>query len=626
MSYANKRHSPYIDINSFLGFLEKYAIHVSREQPEWKKWTSDVAVKFYSELPPLIEAQKCEVADDNRHILMLDFYAELINPFYKDIDKNADTPFPDEKSLGVALPDNEYHILSIKEDLAGYMQKPPDSVMPLVKIIFPNDIPPAFVLAAAVPRPLMDASLLKLRNFLRTQNNKDFFLRRLLPQMRGREGLLRDAINMLEIRPLDCILQIQNAAEFTCLFWASFCSTVKNELRKKKEFLSIDIAAFQAVYIIEAFSAVFKDTVTKKKERDQALKALETKLDQPPYLYTMGEILKFTDGSGHSLLGQYSEDDLRNYLNSKSTASNAGELADLLIYRNKKGEQIFINKQKVFPLCAHLSGEARIQVRKAVGNRWSRILRDFKREPAMEQDDEFNQLLTKYTVQFVPTFMSFLRDKKTFLVQCEIEQSQRGVPLSLRFYSREGNLLPMGTLLMISRKDLLTDTRILLPIWYSIPILTPILAFFRRMVSGGKKQAVPEDTVPEEPSPSPEEKVQVQSQAQEIKAVAGKIIQKFSVDGKSPGAVMADLENSWQTLLDKESKKHLITDIKSLIRDRLRRTLRLKLNQKITVKTIEELAVSIYVEFPAMKQLGDENSITTYIKLYMAKLLLEIKL
>jgi hypothetical protein len=623
MLYANKRHSPYVDINPFLVFLEKYAVNVSRERPEWKKWTSDVTVKFYSELPPLIEAKKCAVVDDNRRILMLDFYVELINPAYRDMDKNADIPFPDETSLGIVLPDEECRLLSIKEEMAGYMQKPQDTVMPIIKIVFPDNVPPALVLSSAVPRPLLDASLLKIRNFLRTQNNKDFFQRRLLPQMHGKESFLRDALNMLEIRPLDCILQIQNAAEFTCYFWSSFCSAVKTELRKKKEFLSIDIAAFQAVYIVEAFSAIFKETVTKKKEREQALKALETKLDRPPYLFTMEEIFKFTDNSGHSLLGQYSETDLENYLNSGSTAANAGELARLLIYRNKKGEQIFINKQKVLPLCVHLLGDVRSHVRKAIGSRWSHLLRDFRKEPAMGNNEEFDQLLTKYTTQLAPNLMSLLRDKKTFLVQCETERSQGGVPLTAQFYAREGTLLPMGTLLMISRKDLLTDTRILLPIWYSIPILTPILAFFKRIRAGGKKTAAPYEEIPGETSHSPGGKVLSQEQA--IKTAAGQIVQKLSGNGKSPDASMTALENSWHTLLDRESKKHLIADVKSLVRDRLRRTLRLNLNQKISVQTIEDLAVSIYTEAPALKQLGDEDSITTYIKLYIAKLLLAIK-
>jgi hypothetical protein len=622
--YADKRHSPYIDVKAFLVFFEKYANHVSREQPEWKKWAADVAARFYDNLVPLVEAQKCEVLDDKRRILMLDFYAERLNPSYTDDDKAASLPFPDEASLGLVLPDEECRILNIGEDLAGYMQKPQTTVMPVIKLVFPDNIPSALVLATAIPRPLLDAALVKIRNFLRTQNNKSFFQRRLLPQMQGKENLLKDALNMVEMRPLDCILQIQSATDFTGYFWTSFCFAVKSELKRKEDFLSIDIAALQAVYIIDAFSTLFKEVMIAKRQKEQALKALETAMDQPPYLYTIEEILKFTDSSGNSLLGQYTEEDLQNYINSSSTAANTEELANLLIYRNKKGERIFINKHKVFPLCARLSGEARNQVKKAIGLRWSRLLRNFEKEPAMKNDAEFNKLLVQYTSQFVPNLLSLLRDKKTFLVQCETERPQKGIPLTARFYTPDGTLLPMGTLLMINRRDLLTDTRILLPIWYSIPVMSALFAFFKHLFENGKKKAPLAERRAERTSRSEGEKARSQEQA--IKAVSAQILQKLPSGGKNPEASMAALEKKWHTLLEGKAKQQLITDIKALIRDRLRRILRLKLNQKISAQIIEELAVSIYAEAPALQQLGDKESITTYIKLYCAKLLLTIKL
>ncbi|MDR2070351.1 MAG: hypothetical protein LBP81_02895 [Treponema sp.] len=549
---------------------------------------------------------------------MVDFYAALLNPIYKDIDTNAGVPFPDAASLGITLPDEECRILSIKEDLAEYMQNPQKSIMPVIKIVFPDDIPSALVLATAIPRPLLDAALLKVRNFLRTQNNMNFFQRRLLSQMQGKEGFLRDALNMVSVRPLDCIPQIQASGEFISYFWSSFCSAVKSELRKKNDFLSIDIAVFQAVYIIEAFSTLFKEIMIAEREKEMALKALETAIDQPPYAYTMEEIFKFTDSTGRALLGQYTEEDLKEYLNSKSTAADGEELSSLLIYRNKKGEQIFINKQKVFLVCARLAGEARNQIRKALGTRWLRLMRDFNKEPAMENDEQFHQLLTKYVLQFVPDLIYLLRDKRTFLIQCETERSQGGVPLTARFYNPVGILLPMGTLLMLNRKDLLTDARILLPVWYSIPVLSAIFAFFSRLFSGNKNK-------PQKKETSSSEKEKAPSQEQAIKATAAQIVQKLSAGGKSPEASMADLEKRWHVILNKESKQHLITDIKSLIKDRLRRNLRLNMNQKISEQIIDDLAASIYVEAPVLKKLGDQESLITYIKLYIAKLLLTTK-
>ncbi|MDR2246249.1 MAG: hypothetical protein LBE17_06200 [Treponema sp.] len=621
--YADKRHSPYIDVKAFLAFFEKYVNHVSRDQPEWRGWAADVMAKFYDNLAPLVEARKCEVLEDKRRILMLDFYADRLNPTYTDIDKAASLPFPDEASLGLVLPDEECRILKIGEDLAGYMKKPQTTVMPVIKLVFPDKIPSALVLATAIPRPLLDAALLKIRNFLRTQNNKSFFQRRLLPQMQGKENLFKDTLNMVEIRPLDCILQIQSATDFTGYFWTSFCFAVRTELKKKEDFLSIDIAALQAVYVIDAFASIFKEGMLAKRQREQALKALEAAMDQPPYLYTINEILKFTDSSGNPLLGQYTEEDLQNYINSSSTAATTEGLANLLIYRDKKGERVFINKHKVFPLCARLSGEARNQVKKAVGLRWSRLLRNFEKEPAMTNDAEFNKLLFQYTSQLVPNLVSLLRDKKTFLVQCEIERPQKGIPLTARFYTPDGTLFPMGTLLMINRRDLLTDTRILLPVWYSIPVLSTLFAFFKHLFGNGKKGA-PAERSAEATSRSGREKAR--SQEQTMKAVSTQILQKLPSGGRTLETSLAALEKKWHTLLEGKAKQQLIIDIKALIRDRLRRVLRLKMNQKISAQTIEELAGSIYAEAPALQQLGDKESITTYIKLYCAKLLLTIKL
>ncbi|MDR0376739.1 MAG: hypothetical protein LBH70_03000 [Spirochaetaceae bacterium] len=617
MNYAKKRQSPYIDIDSFLVFLEKYANHISQKQPQWKKWTSGVAAKFSGELLPLIETRKCELLDDNQCILLPDFHTELVESLFKDTDKTVGLPFPDAASLGMELPEEKYRIISSKGDMADYMKNPQDTAAPLIKLTFPDNVPYALVPATAIPRPLLDKALLKFSNFLRAQDNKSFFHRRLLPQMKGREGLLVNSLNMMEARPLDCILQIQTAADSTYYFWMLFCYTVKNELRKKKEFLSTDIAAFQSVHIIETFSVIFKEILTAKRKRDQALSFLKSTIDKPPYLYTMAEIFKFTDDSGQALLGQYTDEDLKSYILSLTTSPDTEEIPHLLIYRNKQGEQIFISKQKILPLCVRLLGEARIQVRKAIEHRWLHLLQEFRKEPAMTINEEFTQLLVKYTAQLVPTLIIILRDKRTFFVQYENGRSQAD-PASTRLYKPDGTLLPMETLLMINRKGCMAGARMMLPFWYFIPVLSRLFAFFARLTQGNKKELPP-------PVPSAEAVAQPQektvSREQSIKATAAQLIEKLSDTSKSLDASMSDLEKKWHTLLDGEQKQHLITDIKSLIRRRLQQTLRLKLSQKISMEAIESLAVSLYEKDPTLNHLGDEDSITTYIKLYCAKLM-----
>ena len=57
-AYAHKNNSPYIDIDPFLAFLEKYSVRKAVEQPEWAKWTTDTEIKFWREMGNLAESEK----------------------------------------------------------------------------------------------------------------------------------------------------------------------------------------------------------------------------------------------------------------------------------------------------------------------------------------------------------------------------------------------------------------------------------------------------------------------------------------------------------------------------------------------------------------------------------------
>jgi hypothetical protein len=78
---------------------------------------------------------------------------------------------------------------------------------------------------------------------------------------------------------------------------------VKSEIRRKDELLSEDIAAFQSVYIINVMTVYYKKKVMMKKEKDLAFSLLEQRLNKAPFLYSMGDIIRFTGPNDQSLLG-----------------------------------------------------------------------------------------------------------------------------------------------------------------------------------------------------------------------------------------------------------------------------------------------------------------------------------
>ena len=618
VSYANKNNSPYIAIEPFLDFLGRYAKKNSQEHPEWNKWVHDKEAKFWSEMSALVEDGKCELltdTDDGR-VYMPFFYLEVLQEAYRNPDEDADIPFPCEESLRITLPDNQTRPLSCDYDLLTYLEEPQDTEIPILMINFPEGFGSALVLAGMIPRRLTEMALLKIRNYLRKYGNKEYAFRKLTPQLQGKESNLRDQLNRILTRPMDCYGAIEGGGEFSYLFWAHFSILIKSDIKKKKEHLSEDIAAYQSVLIIDTISGYYKALAVKQRDAELAFKSLENHLAKPPFLYSLDQIIKFTSAKGVLLLSQYTQEDLEEWLRKKTTENENNELPMLLIVRGPKDERCFLLKDKVLALCVRLLAEARTQVKDAISKHWRKLLSEYRIEPAMENDREFENTLLRFMQKLCPALSNLLEDPKLLLVYEEMEQSQNGVPPSAKIFSK-GKLLPYSSLLLIRRKDTLVDAKLILPFWYSIPIITAIIAFFKKLARKRKavKLAPTYDT--DEGEDSPEEK----DRAGEIRDAAEALEFTMVPPGHSLDSYLEELESRWSRLINNQARENLIEDVKSLVRDYLRQNLKVNRKFRLTQEVISQMATNIVTRSPALSSLSGRDSLILYTELYLVKLL-----
>jgi hypothetical protein len=623
-SYANKNNSPYIAIDPFLSFLEKYAKRMAEEQPEWLKWTQDTNVKFYAELASLAEEGKCELLSDTNdgRIYMPHFYMELLQQYYNNIDSNADMPFPGEETLNIEIPISQKRFLGAGSDLPTYLEDPQEGDLPIICIGFPDNFGSALIPASMIPKRLIEASMLKIRNYLRSHGNKEFALHKLTPQLMGKEGYLKDYLNQILTRPMDCAASIEEGGEFSYLFWAHFSILVKGDIKKKKDLLSDDIAAIQAVCIIEALNTYYKALAVKKRERELALKDLESHLYKPPYLYTIDQIIKFTSSKGVLLLSQYSREELENWIKKETTESQDNKLPNLLIINGGNDERFFISKNKIPLLCARLLTEAREKVKNAVSKRWIRIIMEYRKEPAMENDKDFDKLLDTCTAKINPTLTSLLEDPKLQLVYDELEQAEGEIPIAARIFNR-GELLPYSSLFLLKRKNLLDDTRLILPFWYSMPILSSLINFFKNLFKKrqDKKEARQNINADDEEN----EGLHDRGGAREILNAAREIEFAMVPPGQSIDGYLDELKTRWSRLISKQARDNLVEDVNSLVRDNLRHTLRVHKHYKVTRENLATLASNIVSRTPSLQTLSGKDSLRMYIELYLIKLLETVK-
>ncbi|MDR1636672.1 MAG: hypothetical protein LBR93_04975 [Treponema sp.] len=640
-AYSNKHNSAYIKIDEFLRFLVKYAARMAPQHPEWKPWTQETNVRFWNEMKGYTNDGRCVLLTDTTEgrIFLPYFYVEKLKEIYQDLEKTAGSPFPSEESLGFTFPEDQVEELNLETDLIPYFEKQTGSFLPIIKLRFPDDWGSALLLPLLIPRRILEAAIFKIRYYLMERNNRDYITHKMYPHMQGRETFVRDTMDTIISHPLDCVSSLESSGESTFLFWACFCFQIKSDIGKKNERLSGDIAAVQAAFVIEICNNLFKSHILQERERDNAFRTLEANMDKAPYYYTTDSIIKFTNSTGAALLGQYSNKDLENYIREKTAEKENDEVPAWIMITTRNGEKWFIKKGNLLHLVTRLLSDARPSMLKETSSRWKQLIQSFKSEPAMENDAEFDKLLFSSIGIVSPALKVFLDDPRLFLVYTEIERAQGKItpPASRIFHN--GKLIPMNLLFGLRRKEILASVKLSMPFWYSMPIISPILAFFAgftrkkgvpRQVSPkqvNQKQVSPKQVNPKQVNINSKEAVSPKrSYAQELVNSARAVAANLVPQGRTLDEYIREVESRWSKLLDKQAQKNLVEDINSLVRDNLRKTLKLRKHSKLSGEDLKNLAEGIVKGTPILETLKASHHLCLYMQLYMLKLLLTIRL
>jgi hypothetical protein len=619
MSYANKEHSPYIDTEAFIFFVEKYAQHVVNEQPEWTKWAKDSSRKIWEEMGPLIEEGKCALLTGKTggaQIYLCRFYIDLLEGAYANPDENASLPFPSEKCFKIQIPHEHLKSLNVATDMVACLDNPQSEQMPLFALIFPPGIPGALALSTMIPRRISETAMLKVRHFLRIKDNKDYLQNKLIPHCQGKEAQVRDMFNRALMRPMDCLNDLESGEDFPYMFWAKFCSLARSDITRKKELLNVDIAVMQSTYILEIMNSYFRAQAFRRKERNIALNDLAHEFDRPPYAFSMDAILKFTNSKGVPLLGLYSREDLQHWLLEKMRAATSETLPEIFLVAGPADAKRYIKKAHYFAFSVKLLNDARPVIRRAVRDRWIGILREYRKEPAMERDGDYERLLQRLVEELTPNLMAILVDEKLCLVCDELEQAQGFIPENSRFFLHRGALLPLATILVMKRKEILGETKALLPFWYSISFIIFLITLYDTIKNALRKKK--EKT---EKDPAGLRPAEQGSRERELKEAGQRLESELVPFGEEMDSFLEQLENRWNTLLSEQAREDLSTDVKTLVRDKLRQALHGQRHIMLTRDSLERLAARITEENNVLRDLNNQENLRQFIVLYMARLL-----
>jgi hypothetical protein len=625
-AYSHKLGSPYIDIDAFVTFLSKYVQHLAVEQPEWAEWIPEINLKFWDAMGEYTENGRCVLlTDTSEGRIYLPYYmVDKIKEAYQNLEASADIPFPNEETFKLSLPPDQILVLNLETDLDPYFGKSADSFLPVIKLIFPDNNPDALILAPMIPRVLLEAAVFKIRYYFDQHNNKEYITHKLMPMLQGKEGILRENIEMVAAHPQDCLGSIEGGGEVSYLFWASLCSLIKGDIRKKTERFSSDIAVLEAVYVVEVCLNLCKSRIQKERIRETALRYLDQNMDKAPYYFTQDQIIKFADSKGTPLLTQYTEADLNEHIKKKTSESIDDMVPEWLVIPMRNGEPYYLKKDKYLSIVARLIIDAQGSMKQAVLNRWTGMINNFKSEPAMESDVEFERLLAGLSVSMNPMLTDFLNDKKLFWVYDETERTQKVIPAAFKIFDR-GKAVPYGTLFLLKRRELIFDAKMALPFWYSIPIIRSIIAFFFK-IGKKKKQNQPgsrkSDAVDfDEESPSEASKDRAREFINSVREMETEMVPR----NKDLNGYLKELQSHWGRLLDPRAQQDLVDDVNALIRDNLRQSMRLWRKQRLSRTHLQDLAQGLIYGNSNLRSLTNQDALLLYMQIYMVKLLKTVK-
>jgi hypothetical protein len=620
--YTGKTKSPYINTGEFLAFIKKFAAQMPTEQAEWAQWAFNAEACFKEKIPALLESGQCILSADGKEgkFFFPAYCRQLIDNAYKDAEQLV--PFPNEESLRLKLPRSFVRAVNIFSDMELFFVRSENSPEPgdIVSLNFPQNFGNALLLAEMIPRKLMEISLLKVHHYLHSRNNGEYLLNKLIGRMQGKEKPVRVMIEQIMTRPLDSLSEMERSADFPYLFWTYFCPLAKDDIKKKNELFAEDMAALQAICIIEICCSFYRTEAAKKREKDAAFLTLEVLMDRSPWHYTLEEITAFTNDRGILLLDIYSQDDLENYI-LKSINEGGSVLPPWLVIHGEEGKRWFVKKGSYLSLCAKMFAETRQAVKAAIAKRWHELILNYEKEPSMKSDAEFEKLLHQQAHKIKPILHAILGDAKLQLVYEELIRVQPTVPLPARIFVN-GELLPYSVLLSLRRKELLSEIRLQLPFWYSIPFVAAAIAFFKRRVlrrTLGKKKKV-----------SPPEENEGNSDLAATEQKAGELIQSARLiesaivpNGKTIDEYLAELEGKWLQLLNKKARQNLVIDVQSLLRDNLRNALKVYKLKRITRESLREMSALLIARSPGLQRIRDQESLCLYMELFTLQLLLQ---
>ena len=615
---AKKQESAFLNLKDFCDYLKKYSARHLENHPELVQYLEISEASLLKELEDYAARHEIYILHQFNSkvvIIVLTYYSAYFAEIYKEIIAKITVPFPVPQDLPKNIPADAIEKHDATELIERLSEKQDTKSPSLYCLIFPRDVPSILFPESVPVHILLSAAVFKIRNMLRKDEYRDYFQKKLCISNPNKEISARSFFKSF--------LQQQDKPEEhfelegdDFYYWSQLCYFIRQDFEKVKDRTAEDTNILQAISITDVWLMSMREKIAKNKYKEEAFAELEKSLSRPPYFFNMEAILRMKDSKGVLLYGQYNDEELKDFLKKLTTETVADELPKLLVFKIEGGESYFIYKNMVFPLIVRLANEAHDVIEKDLIDKWVKAFRRYERLPEMKDNKAFEKALKTEVAQKLPALHSLLTSNFLMILNYEADHSSD----SFAIFSG-GRLLSYAHLLMLNNSSILARTRLMLPFWYTMPVVSWFAnLFFRKKESDTSVNVLKNlssENIAEDGTLSGSHKPV--SRKEVIADAAKKISKSLISPGSTHDRELDSYLKQWNKMITKEGHRQLTEDVNTLIRDYMRKVIKTISAATFTQERVQSLAETL-CKTPNMQKINGGDALFMYVQLYILRL------
>jgi len=630
--------------------LRTFAVRVGSATVDYRQFLASPqaahlkAAEVAEALAALAAKGACAVVGEGekvRSITLPDFHTVALVDHFRLVTMEAWRPFPREESPPAPIPVGEIVPVDVKGSFISLLDSPPGT-KGIVKLQFPEGIDSFIVPREIVGTDLIEAAVAKISYYLHSGKNASYAETKLCSQMKGNDALVRQSIEDVNLRPKKATSMVLSPNDFHFKFWTNLANLVLQDLRAKKDKTVEDHGVLQSAFIVGYAVFHSKGVAQREQEREADRKSLHSLVRKAPYVFGFEELFSLKDARGVPFVNKYSRSFITSFLEEKTKRTEQENLPYLVrVHAKSLKKDYFIQRDLLVPVFLKKLSETAEELRVQYLNEWVAELRRDSIPAISKTDAAFRRDVEIKVKESYPLLEALDNGSVLFLAGDEAVVAPEARAELAKCFAVENILKPLDQLLGLSRAKLLKDARSYLPFWQTMPIISQIVRFFRRILQGrasrgdgdrerGEAAGQPAvarlagaesaETGAAEPK-SAQEKENLLRYRRTVQA----LVSQYVPAGKTIDGTLAELAERWNPLYDPQKKRDLVDDVNSLVRDFLRPVRRTFLVRPPDLKRIHDLAERL-CESKSLVKIKKRDVLMRYLELYMVRCLQAKKL